>query len=167
MKIKHLAIDAMLAAMCAALGYFSVDLGNMKFTFESFPVILGALLLGPVDGMLIALVGTGIYQILKWGLMSTTPLWVFPYVILALFIGLLYKKSFDRKRFFALIIGGGVLLTLLNTVGIYIDSKIWDYYSFAYVFGSFFIRIVTSVLKSVLFAFVLPTVIDAVKGVAR
>lgn len=163
MKIKQLALDAMLAAMCAVLGYFSLDLGNMKFSFESFPIIIGAVMFGPIDGMLIALAGTTIYQILRWGLMSTTILWVLPYVIFALVIGLFYKKTMSRSSFFLLMIGSGILLTLLNTAGIYIDSKIWDYYSFAYVFGTFFVRIVTSTVKSILFAFTVPVILKAVR----
>ena len=58
MKIKQLALDSMLAAMCAILGYLALDLGSLKFTFESLPVLLGALLFGPIDGMLIGGVGT-------------------------------------------------------------------------------------------------------------
>jgi ECF transporter S component (folate family) len=166
MKTKQLAINAMLAAMCAVLGYVSLDLGNFKFTFESFPIIIAAFLFGPVHGMIVAFVGTFIYQILKWGLMSTTILWVLPYVIFALFLGLLYKENMPKKNFFALMIAGGILLTLLNTLSIYIDSKVWDYYTFAYVFGSFFVRLIVSVIKSVVFALIVPGIIKAVKPYA-
>ena len=53
MKTKQLTLDAMLAAMCAVLGYVALDMGNIKITFESLPILLGAMLFGPVDGMLI------------------------------------------------------------------------------------------------------------------
>ena len=167
MKTKQLAINAMLAAMCAVLGYISLDLGNFKFTFESFPVLLAALMFGPVSGMAVAAVGTFIYQLLKWGLMSTTILWILPYVIFALVVGLLYKKDMSKPKFFALIIGSGILLTLLNTLGIYIDSKVWDYYTFAYVFGSFFTRLIVSIVKSAVFAMILPGIMKAVKNAIR
>jgi len=163
MNVKRLAYDAMLAAICTVLGYLSIDMGNMKFTFESFPILLGALLFGPVDGMLIAFVGTFLYQVLKWGLMSTTMLWVIPYVIIGLLVGLFYKKELKKPAFFALIIGSGVLLTALNTVGLYLDTKIWDYYSFAYVFAPVPIRLLVSVIKSVVFAIILPLIIEPVK----
>ena len=69
MNTKRLALNAMLAAMCAVLGYVSLDLGNLKFTFESFPIILASLFFGPVDGMIVAGLGTGqgtagIYELL-------------------------------------------------------------------------------------------------------
>ena len=41
MKTKQLTLDAMLAAMCAVLGYVALDMGNIKITFESLPILLG------------------------------------------------------------------------------------------------------------------------------
>ena len=49
MKTKQLTLDAMLAAMCAVLGYVALDMGSIKITFESLPILLGAMLFGPVD----------------------------------------------------------------------------------------------------------------------
>ena len=37
MKTRQLTMDAALAAMCAVLGAVSIDLGNLKFSFESLP----------------------------------------------------------------------------------------------------------------------------------
>ncbi|MDO5441304.1 MAG: ECF transporter S component [Bacillota bacterium] len=162
MKTKQIAIDAMLAAMCAVLGYVSLDLGNMKFTFEAFPILLGALLLGPVDGMIIAAVGTGIYQILKYGLMSTTILWIIPYVIYALYVGLLRKKNL-----WFVVFSSGIIVTLLNTGVIYLDSIIWDYYTFTYVFGSFIFRIITSLIKSLLVVLIIKKIWNSIEKVLK
>ena len=52
MKTKQLTLDAMLAAMCAVLGYVALDMGNIKITFESLPILLGAsLVTGAVTGL--------------------------------------------------------------------------------------------------------------------
>ncbi len=161
MRTKQLAINAMLAAMCAVLGYVSLDLGNLKFTFESFPILLGALIYGPVDGMIVAFVGTSIYQILKYGLISTTILWIIPYVIYALLIGL-----FRKKNWWVLIIVSGIVLTMLNTGAIYLDSIIWDYYTFAYVFGSFIFRLVASIIKSIIFTIIIKKIWNSIKKVS-
>ena len=56
----------MLCAMCAVLGYVALDLGSIKLTFESLPVLLGALLFGPVDGMFIGGIGTLLYQLVRY-----------------------------------------------------------------------------------------------------
>ena len=77
-KTKKLAMDSMLAAMCAVLGYLSLDFGNLKITFESVPILLGALLLGPIDGMAIGGVGTLLYQLVRYGVSVTTLLWILP-----------------------------------------------------------------------------------------
>ena len=57
MKTRQLALDAILAAMCAVLGAVSIDLGNLKISFESLPVLLGALLFGPLDALAVGGVG--------------------------------------------------------------------------------------------------------------
>ena len=82
-KTRKIALDSMLAAMCAALGYAALDFNNLKITFESLPILLGALLLGPVDGMAIGVVGTLIYQLIRYGviIVSTVPMMLlYPFI---------------------------------------------------------------------------------------
>ena len=57
----------MLAAMCAVLGAVALDVGNLKITLESVPIIVGALLFGSLDGAAIGFVGTLVYQLLRYG----------------------------------------------------------------------------------------------------
>ena len=65
MDLKRLVYDALLIALCTVLGYVSIDMQVMKLTLENLPVIIGAVLFGPVDGMLIGGIGTLLYQMLK------------------------------------------------------------------------------------------------------
>ena len=55
---RRLAADAMFAAMVTVLGLVSISTGNLKITVEALPVFLGALMLGPIDGMVIGGIGT-------------------------------------------------------------------------------------------------------------
>ena len=55
-KTKRLAIDAMLAAMFVVLSLFSINLPGMKITLDSLPILVGAALLGPLDGLAIGLI---------------------------------------------------------------------------------------------------------------
>lgn len=170
MKIttKQLVTDAMLAAMCAVLGYVALDMGNIKITFESLPILLGALMFGPLDGLLIGFVGTGIYQLIKYGIDVTTLLWMLPYMLFGFLVGL-----YAKKRDFKLSIGqiilivtlGELLIFVLNTGVMYIDSKIKGYYSQPYVFGNTFLRFIVCVVKSAVFPFLLRPLISAVKRV--
>lgn len=162
MKTKQLTIDAMLCAMCAVLGYVALDLGSIKVTFESLPILLGALLFGPVDGMLVGCVGTLIYQLLRYGVSATTPLWIAPYIVCGLLVGAwAQRKSFsmDRVQTLLLVIAAELVVTVLNTAAIYADSKIYGYWFPGYITGALAVRLVICVVKAAAFGLILPNLV--------
>lgn len=170
MKVRQLTTDAMLAAACAVLGYIAIDMGNIKITFESFPILLGALLFGPVDGGLVGGVGTFIYQMLRYGFSATTALWILPYVICGIIVGFWAKKknfNFDKKGITICVVLNELLITLLNTGVLYIDSKIYGYYDPVYIFGATGVRLVVCIVKAIVFAVALSLVIDPVRKAIR
>ena len=170
MKTKQLAIDAMLVAMCAVLGYVAVDLQVIKVTFESLPILIAALMFGPIDGMLVGGVGTLIYQLLRYGVSPTTVLWMAPYIICGLLVGYVAKKNdyrLSNKQIMILVVLNELLITILNTGVIYLDSKIFSYYFPGIVTGSLIPRLVVCVVKAVVFGAVLPVLIRSVQRVAR
>lgn len=163
MKLKtyQITIDALLAAMCAVLGgVLMIDLQVVKITLESYPVFLAAMMYGPVDGMLVGGIGTLIYQLLgPYGITPTTPLWILPYIIAGAAVGLYAKKhSFNNtpKQIRLCICLMELLILVLNTGVIYVDSNIYGYYSFSYVFGAVGYRVLISVGKAVLFGIFTP-----------
>ena len=163
---KQMALDALLAAVCAVLGYYGPDFGNLKITFEGLPVIVAALLLSPLDGALVGGIGTLLYQILRYGVTATTPLWILPYVLCGLLVGRIADRCAPEKSYLRLgltVLAGEGLIFLLNTGVIYLDSKIYGYYSFAYVFGSFFVRLGICAAKTALYTAVLPTLLSALR----
>lgn len=165
MKAKQMATDAMLIAICALLGYLSVDLGNLKVTFESIPILVAALMFGAVDGLAVGGLGTLIYQLLRYGVTITTPLWMLPYMLCGLFVGLFSQHhhfELTTGQTAILIILNEIMITLLNTGVMYIDSKIYGYYSFVYIFGTFVLRVVICVVKAVLYAVIIPKLIAAI-----
>lgn len=166
MKTKQLALDAMLAAMCAVLGYLSADFGNFKFTFEDVPVILAALMFGGVDGLAVGSIGSLIYQLLHYGVSVTTPLWILPHALCGLIVGLYAKRRefrLTQTQALMIIVLSELLITVLNTGVIYLDSVIYGYYSFAYVFGTVVIRFAVCIVKAVVFALVIPRLADAIR----
>lgn len=163
-------MDAVLAAMCAVLGSISIDLGNIKFSFESLPVIMGALLFGPVDGLFIGGIGTFLYQFLRYGLTVTTPLWILPYVLCGLIVGLYAKKrgfTFDRLQLGFIITVASLLIFVLNTFVLYIDSKVYGYYSYVYIFGTIIARTVVCFAKAAVFTAVMPALLNTAKRVLK
>ena len=170
MKTKQLATDAVLAAMCAILGAVSLDFGNLKISFESLPVLMAALMFGPWDGLAVGGIGTLIYQLLRYGVSVTTVLWILPYALCGLMAGYYAKRvGFDltNRQISAAVFVSCALIFLLNTVVMYIDSKVYGYYSFAYIFGTILPRIAVFLIKSAAFSAVLPMLIRAAKRVAR
>ena len=172
MKIttRQLALDAMLAAMCAVLGYLAVDTGPVKVTFETLPILLGALLFGPADGALIGIIGTGIYQLLRYGVSATTLLWMLPYALCGFLVGLYAKKknfSLSAKQTMFIVVVNEILITLLNTGVIYLDSKIYAYWFPGYISASLVFRFVMCIAKAIVFSLVLPVLIRAISKVLR
>jgi ECF transporter S component (folate family) len=172
MKInaRQLALDAMLAAMCAVLGYIAIDAQSIKITFESLPVLLAGLLFGPLDGALVGLVGTGVYQLLRYGVSATTVLWMLPYVISGLVAGLYAKHrrfELDRRQTLLIALVCELLVTLLNTPVMYLDSKIYGYYFKGYISGMLLIRLGVAAAKGVVFGLILPTLLQAIRKVLK
>lgn len=167
---KRLAVDAMFAAMCTVLGMVALDFISMKITFESLPILIGALLFGPVDGTAIGLLGTLLYQLLRYGVSATTLLWMLPYGICGLLVGLYAvrrKFDFTRGQLMGITVANELLITALNTGVIYVDSMIYGYYSKAVVFGMLVPRIALSIGKGIVFAVILPYLLQAARKALR
>lgn len=167
----RLAYDAVLAAMCAVLGSVAaLDLGgNFKFTFENFPVLVGALLFGPVDGMLIGGVGIFLSQMIRYGIELSTPLWILPYILSGLFTGYCAKRlrfSLSQVQMIIIIVINGIIVTAANTLGLFIYNKYILQVPLAATIAAIPKRVIISVIKSVVFAFILPPVLRALRSVA-
>jgi len=166
---RQLAIDAMLAAMCAVLGYLALDIVRLKITFESVPILVGALLFGPADGAAIGLVGTLVYQLLRYGVSATTALWILPYVLCGALVGW-YARSrrfaLSQTQTLSIVVLAELMVTLLNTGVIYVDSKLYGYYTPALITGSLALRLAICVGKAVAYSFALPPLLLSLRRAA-
>ena len=166
MKTRQLTIDAMLCAMCAVLGYVALDLGSIKLTFESLPVLLGALLFGPVDGMFIGGIGTLLYQLVRYGVTATTLLWILPYVVCGLLVGAWARRkefSLSRRETVILVVAAELVITVLNTVALYVDSKLFDYFFPGFILKALGLRLVICVVKAIAFGMLLPSLTEVLR----
>ena len=164
--VYQLVIDAMLIAVCAVLGYLAIDLTSIKITFESLPILIAALLFGPVDGITVGAFGTLIYQYLRYGFTATTALWMLPYIVLGFIAGFYAKKKEFRYKPFELgilVILCELVVTLLNTLVILIDSKIYGWYYPTLITGSLVIRLVVCIAKAIVFGAVLYPLLTAIR----
>ena len=162
-------IDAMLAALCVVLGFASIRIGNViKISFEDLPVMFAALMFGPVDGALVAFTGIFLYQLLSFGITLTTPLWVLPFVVCGVVIGLIAKRSNYNntpKQILLLFVIATILVLALNTIAIYADSKLYGYYYPTIITGVIGVRIVIALVKGVALGIVVPPVLKALSKV--
>ena len=86
--VMNLCRVALLVAMYVLLGsYMVIRHPAIEISFKSLPVVVGALLFGPVSGGLVALLGEFLAQLLAWGLQPNTILWVLPPVANGLVVG--------------------------------------------------------------------------------
>ena len=170
-KTKRLTTLAMLIALYVVLSILTpIKLQNFKFTFEALPILVGALLFGPLDGFIIGTVGSFIYQLLfsGYGLTVTTPLWILPHASSGLLVGWYAKKTnfqYSLQSVAVIAIMSALLVTALNTLALYLDSKIFGYYSKALVFASLPVKILTGIILSVLFALILPELLKRVRKI--
>ena len=122
---RRICLTGMLAALYLALNMVGFRAWTFHITFASLPVVVGGLLFGPLEGMLIAAIGEFFNQTLSYGVTPTTVLC------------------------YGICMAVALCTTAVNTLVMYLDSVIMGYYSFAYVFGSAVIRIISGILTAV------------------
>ena len=161
LTVRRMAINAVMIAIYVVLAmYLTIPLGGLKITIEALPVIICAVLFGPADAAIVGGLAEFINQLLTFGITPTTALWVLPAVVRGLFIGFcllpMRKKSLGQpllhgKRmiwFYIICLVSAVIVSCLNTFTLYVDSKMFGYYSYAMVFGSFVLRIITGLVAT-------------------
>ena len=163
MKTRRMVLDGMLIALYFVLGYYLVlNLGNMKITLEAFPILVAALLLGPIDGLLVGGLGALLIQLLSYGITPTTILWIAPHALSGLLVGLAAKSRWYQKtrgQTIALCIASALLVTALNTLALVVDSKMYGYYSAA-ILAAIPMRILTGIITAVVFGAALPILLE-------
>ena len=88
-KTRRMCYAALLAAMYVPLSlYVAVQVGNVRISFGSLPVVVSALLFGPVEAVAAAMVGEFFKQLLTYGLTYTTALYLVPPALRGLVVGL-------------------------------------------------------------------------------
>ena len=156
MSTRKMVTIAMLTAVYVVLNFAgTVRLGWINISVASLPVIVGAMLVG--------LLGAFMGQLLTYGVTATTILWILPQAARGLLVGVYAKHcgyKFSSGQLTLALIGTALVVTALNTGAMYIDSVIYNYYSYAYVFGGLVVRIISGAATAVLMVFVAPPVVN-------
>ncbi len=178
MAAKRLAVNAVLIAIYVTLRFWSIPFGDaFRFTLAPFAVILCALLYGPVDGLIVGLLGEFLSQVLgPYGLTPTTLLWCIGETTRGVTLGLcsmlfLKKWMFSGERLggkktvilLACCVVTGVLASLGQTFALYVDSNMMGYYNYHMVFGVMVWRILVYGVLAVAFGYLSLPIISALR----
>lgn len=173
MKTKRLVFDALCAALYVLLSsYGSISLVNLKLSFDGVALLLGALLFGPVDGLIIGALGSFLGQLLgPYGLSATTPLWMLPAMARGLAVGLWAKKRngrWGRRALAVILVATALMVTAITTGVMWIDSRVFGY-AFAATLPSLVLRVAAGLITSALYTLLLPPILAALgrAGVAE
>lgn len=133
--IYKICVLALLIAMMFLLKRtIAIETPFIKINFAPLPIMLAAMLFGPVEGMTVGLLGELIAQIIgPYGLAPTTVLYVAPAAIRGFVIGLgtLWCRRTGRRIenqpvvCYTAGIAGAVLTTVANTVSIWLESMMY------------------------------------------
>jgi len=165
MKTKRLVTDAMLIAIYFVFSLFAIDAWGLKFTIEALPVLVAAALFGPVDGLIVGLLGSFMNQMLKWGLTATTVLWIMPAGVRGLMVGLYARgKGFEMTRVqtVMIVVISSLVVTTLNTAVWYVDSIVYQYAYVLFV-SSTALRYVTGIGTAIVFSLILPSLLNVIR----
>ena len=178
MTAKRLVLNAVLIALYVLLGFLKIPIGNiLRINLASFSVVVCAVAFSPIDGLVVGFLGEFLSQILgPYGLTPTTALWALPEaargLLLGLFVLIYVKKQLATTNtlkpnamawYLSACILSGVVASLLNTFALYVDSKMFGYYSYHMVFGILVVRLAIAVVMSGMFGYVALHIVSALK----
>ena len=175
---KRLVLNAVLMALYVVLSFIKIPIGNLfRINMAPFAVVISAIAFSPVDGLIVGFMGEFLAQVLgPYGLTPTTLLWALPEGVRGLLLGLIIvlfaKKQLTvlnlRKTkafWFYLVVCAltGVVASLFNTFALYVDSKMFGYYSYYMVFGVLVARLGISAVLSGMFGYIALPIVSALR----
>ena len=166
MKTKRLVADAMLVAVYFVLSnYFAINLAGIRITLDVLPILVAAMLFGPLDGAIVGFIGNFLFQLTgPYGISVTTVLWALPDAIRGLSAGLVLKgrwQKMAKHRLMAALIIIAIVFTTVTTGVMYVDCLVFKYSFIAY--SPYIVtRYVTGIVIAVLLTFLLPSLMRAV-----
>ena len=94
--VRLICLAGVMAALYVGLDFFAVSIsapfgGNLKISLSGLPVLITAMVGGPLWGAATGFVGAFVGQMITYGMSATTLLWVLPAVVRGLSMGLLFR----------------------------------------------------------------------------
>jgi ECF transporter S component (folate family) len=168
--VRLICLAGVMAALYVGLDFIAVSVsapfgGNLKISLSGLPVMITAMIGGPLWGAATGFVGAFVGQLITYGMSATTLLWVLPAVIRGLSMGYLFK-AFKRSLKPGILMLetciSSLLVTLFNTGAMLVEQLLYGYYqSFYAIYVAIPTRVFAGIITAVVFSLMLPTIIGA------
>lgn len=171
-NVKSLCIASVLAALYVALELIAMYTGILAFgnsyqiPISCFPLILASVMLGPVWGTAVGVVGSFLSQMLSpYGISWSSFIWMIPTIAYSLAVALLFiafKKSYKTPVLAAEFIISSLLLSFLNLAANYSYNILAD---FSNILLKLFVpvKLVLAIIFAIVFAIVAPPIIKKLR----
>ena len=165
--LKMVMIAVMMALHFILSRYFSISIGkNFALSFAGLPVIMCGFMYGPAAGFISGFFGSFLSQILgPYGFTVTTVLWAMPAGVLGIITGAYASREkyvLKRTSMLIMILISNLIVTLLNTGVMVIDGTIFHYLNWASLLVAVPFRIISGVLRAVIYAAIIYPVISRI-----
>ncbi len=173
-QIVKICVCAMLSAFYVGLDIIAVSVsapfgGTIKISISGLPVIIAAMIFGPIWGGAVGFVGAFLGQLITFGMGTTTLLWVLPATLRGIIMGFLFILfKYNLKPYILCVetVISSLIVTAANTFAMYVDAKVYKY-SFL-LFGIGLVnRIVVGIITAVAFAIILPIILPYIKKIIK
>ena len=158
-KVFKMSLLALNLALYIVLSFVSFNLQFTRISMTGIPVIFVSVIFGPLEGVFVGLVGEFIYQLMSYGLMPSTILWLLPPVARALIVGFMFKHK-DVKQHPVLwaitIILSCLAVTTINTISLLVTGYLVLETDSKLIFIALITRIGNSILSAVIFGIFTP-----------
>ena len=165
-KIYDVVYIGIFSTLFFILGTMAISAYNIKLTFQNLPLYVGAIVLGPINGVLIGGIGSFLVQLMFYSIMPTTIIWILPHMIIGFITGFIFTKKIvdidEIPKSWIVIILLNILLTLFNTFALYLDSVINGYFS-PIVISELFFRLLLSIIVGVIYSLIIPMIVKVIK----
>lgn len=170
--VKKLCLASVFASLYVALELVAMYTGvlafgdNFQIPISCFPLILASVLLGPVWGTGVGIVGSFLSQMLSpYGISWSSIIWMIPTIMYSLIIALLFlafKKSYKSYILAIEFAIGSLSLSLLNIAANYSYNFFAD---FSNIFLKFFIplKLIFGIAFAIIFAIIAPPIVKKLK----
>lgn len=156
-KNYQIALASTLAAFSVVLDQLSLRTDTSKYTIYALPLLLAGMLYGPTIGAFAGFAAGFISQLIGYGLMPTTFLWVIAPCAWGFISGIIAKIFKHKNLPIQIIINvfiTSVCVLFINSLALILDGYIY-HYSTAFVYASLLTRFIVSLFIGTLYSIII------------